>query len=172
MQIDTEIIAYTGKSTNTLTGLTRGYNGTTAAIHSSAAGVGSYLLRVTHAGNGSQANDFVTFASAASLGGNITAAVLNQEFQVVAVESSSVYTILATAYSTISNNIGSGDTSIAIASATNFPSSGGVCKVGAEQIYFAGKSGNTLTGLIRGFNGTTAAAHNSGAAIYAPVQVS
>ena len=170
VQIDTEIIAYTGKSTNTLTGLTRGYNGTTAAIHSSAAGVGSYLLRVTHAGNDSQANDFVTFASAVSLGGNMTADVLNKEFQVVAEESSSVYTILATAYSTISNNVGAGDTSIALASATNFPSSGGVCKVGAEQIYFAGKSSNTLTGLVRGFNGTTAAAHNSGTAIYAPVQ--
>jgi hypothetical protein len=170
VQIDTEIIAYTGKSTNTLTGLTRGYNGTTAATHSSAAGVGSYLLRVSHAGNGSQANDFVTFASAVSLGGNMTASVLNQEFQIVAVESSSVYTVIATAYSTLSSNIGAGDTSITLVSATNFPSSGGVCKVGSEQIYFAGKSGNSLTGLVRGFNGTTAAAHNSGTAIYAPVQ--
>ena len=170
VQIDTEIIAYTGKSTNTLTGLVRGYNGTTAATHSSSAGVGSYVLQVTHAGNGSQANDFVTFASAASLGGNMTATVLNQEFQVLAVESSSVYTILAQAYSTLSADVGATATSFNIASATDFPSTGGVLKVDSEQIYFAGKSGNTLTGLVRGFNGTTAAGHNSGSVVYAPVQ--
>ena len=170
VQIDSEIIAYAGKSTNTLTGLTRGYNGTTPASHLSAAGVGSYLLRVTHAGHGAQANDFVTFASAVSLGGNMTATVLNQEFQVVAVESSSVYTILAQAYSTLNGNIGSSDTSMNLVSAADFPSTGGVLKIGAEQVYFAGKSGNTLTGLVRGFNGTTAAAHNSGVPVYAPVQ--
>jgi hypothetical protein len=170
VQIDTEIIAYTGKSTNTLTGLVRGYNGTTAATHSSSAGVGSYVLKVTHVGNGSQANDFVTFSGAASLGGNMTATVLNQEFQVLAVESSSVYTILAQAYSTLSTSLGATATTLTLVSATNFPSTGGVLKVNSEQIYFAGKSGNTLTGLVRGFNGTTAAGHNSGSVVYAPVQ--
>ena len=170
VQIGTEIIAYFGKSTNTLTGLTRGYNGTTAASHLTGAGVGSYLLRVTHAGHGAQANDFVTFASAVSLGGNMTATVLNQEFQVVAVSSSNEYTILAQAYATLNGDIGSTETTITISSTTDFPSTGGVLKIGIEQIYFAGKSGSTLTGLVRGFNGTTAAAHNSGAVVYAPVQ--
>jgi len=170
VQIGTEIIAYFGKSTNTLTGLTRGYNGTTAASHLTGAGVGSYLLRVTHAGHGAQANDFVTFASAVSLGGNMTATVLNQEFQVVAVSSGNEYTILAQAYATLNGDIGSTETTITISSTTDFPSTGGVLKIGAEQIYFAGKSGSTLTGLVRGFNGTTAAAHNSGAVVYAPVQ--
>jgi hypothetical protein len=175
VQIDSEIIAYSGKSTNILTGLTRGYNGTTAASHLSAAGVGSYLLRVTHAGHGAQANDFVTFASAVSLGGNMTATVLNQEFQIIAVESSSVYTILAQAYATLNGNIGSSNTSMTLAPippavTIDFPSTGGVLKIGAEQVYFAGVSGNTLTGLVRGFNSTTAAAHNSGVVVYAPVQ--
>jgi len=172
VQIDSEIIAYSGKATNTLTGLIRGYNGTTPASHLAAAGVGSYLLRVTHAGNGAQANDFVTFASAVGLGGNMTATVLNKEFQVIAVETSSVYTILAQAYSTLSGNIGSTDTSmnLVLGGGANFPSTGGVLKINAEQIYFAGKSVDTLTGLVRGFNGTTAAAHNSGVPVYAPVQ--
>lgn len=172
VQIGTEIIAYAGKSTNVLTGLTRGYNGTTPASHLSAAGVGSYLLRVTHAGHGAQANDFVTFAAAVSLGGNMTATVLNQEFQIIAVESNNVYTILAQAYSTLNGNIGSSDTSInlVLGGGANFPSTGGVLKIGAEQVYFAGKSVDTLTGLVRGFNGTTAAAHNSGVVVYAPVQ--
>lgn len=168
--IDSEIIAYTGKSTNTLTGLTRGYNGTTAASHSAAAAVGSYLLLVTHAGNGAQANDFVTFASATSLGGNITANILNREFQVVAIQSGSVYTVVSTAYNTLNGNIGTGNTSLTLTSAADFPNTAGVLKVDSEQIFFAGKSGNTLTGLVRGFNGTTAAAHSTGAIVYAPVQ--
>lgn len=168
--IDSEIIAYTGKSTNTLTGLTRGYNGTTAASHLNGAAVGSYLLRVTHAANGSQANDFVTFASAASLGGNITAATLNREFQIVAIESASVYTVVSTAYNTLSASITPSDTSLTLTSAADFPNTAGVLKVDSEQIFFTGKTVNTLTGLTRGFNGTTAANHASGAIVYAPVQ--
>ena len=168
--INSEIIAYTGKSTNVLTGLTRGYNGTTAASHSTAAVVGSYLLLVTHATNGAQANDFVTFSGAASLGGNITATVLNREFQVVAVQTASIYTIVSTAYNTLGVGIGTGDTSLTLASAADFPNTAGVLKVDSEQIFFAGKTSNTLTGLIRGFNGTTAASHSSGAIVYAPVQ--
>jgi hypothetical protein len=42
-------------------------------------------------------NDFVTFSGAASLGGNITAAVLNAEYKIVSLISSNTYTITATA---------------------------------------------------------------------------
>ncbi len=45
--------------------------------------------------------DFVTFTSAASLGGNITAAVLNQEYQIATVISGTSYTIQARAVSPI-----------------------------------------------------------------------
>ena len=56
---------------------------------------GSSTITVTDAGHGANQNDFVTFSGAASLGGNITAAVLNQEYQVATVPSSSTYTITA-----------------------------------------------------------------------------
>ena len=56
---------------------------------------GSSVITVTEAGHGAVANDFVTFTSAASLGGNIVAAVLNQEQQITSVTSSSVYTFTA-----------------------------------------------------------------------------
>ena len=56
---------------------------------------GSSTITVTDTNHGAVLNDFVTFTSASSLGGNITAAVLNQEYQIASVVSTSVYTILA-----------------------------------------------------------------------------
>jgi len=57
---------------------------------------GSTTLTVTDASHGAQAGDFVTYSGAASLGGAITAAVLNKEYQVVAVTSNNAYTITST----------------------------------------------------------------------------
>jgi hypothetical protein len=57
---------------------------------------GSTTLTVTDAAHGAQANDFVTYSGAVSLGGVITATVLNKEYQVVAVTSNNVYTITST----------------------------------------------------------------------------
>ena len=62
-----------------------------------AATSGSATLIVTDAGNGVQVGDFVCFSGAVSLGGNITAPVLNQEYQVKTVTSNNTYTITATA---------------------------------------------------------------------------
>lgn len=70
---------------------------TAAGAVTFAATNGSSTLTVTNASHNAQAGDFVTFSGAVSLGGNITAAVLNAEFQIVSVTSSSVYTITATA---------------------------------------------------------------------------
>ena len=56
---------------------------------------GSSTLTVTDTGHGAVKNDFVTFSDAATLGGNITAAVLNQEYQVVSVSSANAFTITA-----------------------------------------------------------------------------
>ena len=59
-----------------------------------AASTGSPTITVTDPGHGAQTDDFVTFSGAVSLGGNITAAVLNAEFQITYV-SSNQYTITA-----------------------------------------------------------------------------
>jgi hypothetical protein len=56
---------------------------------------GSPTITVTDTSNGVQVGDFVCFTGAVSLGGNITAAVLNQEYQVQTVPSISTYTITA-----------------------------------------------------------------------------
>ncbi len=56
---------------------------------------GSTTITVTEAGHGAVENDFVTFSGAASLGGNITAAVLNIEYQIVSIVNANSYTITA-----------------------------------------------------------------------------
>jgi hypothetical protein len=56
---------------------------------------GSSEITVTDANHGAVVNDFVTFSGAVSLGGNITADVLNQEYYVTEVVSSSEYKIVA-----------------------------------------------------------------------------
>jgi hypothetical protein len=54
----------------------------------------SSTITVTHTNHGGQTGDFVTFSSALSLGGNITAAVLNQQYQIT-VLTLNTYTIQA-----------------------------------------------------------------------------
>ena len=57
---------------------------------------GSTTLTVTDAAHGARAGDFVTYSGAVTLGGVITAVVLNKEYQVVAVTSNNVYTVTST----------------------------------------------------------------------------
>jgi hypothetical protein len=56
---------------------------------------GSSTVTVNDTSHGAAKNDFVTFSGAASLGGNITATVLNQEYQVLSVTSANAFTITA-----------------------------------------------------------------------------
>jgi hypothetical protein len=69
-----------------------------------AATTGSPIITVTDIAHGAQAGDFVTFSGAVSLGGNITATILNAEFQITSYVSSNQYTITA------SVNAAAGDT--------------------------------------------------------------
>jgi len=96
---------------------------TAAGAITFAATNGSSVLTVTNSSHGAVQNDFVTYSGAVSLGGNITADVLNQEYQIVSIINSSSYTI--TAKDT------SGATVTANASDTG---NGGASVVGAYQI--------------------------------------
>jgi len=78
---------------------------------------GSTTLTVTDSAHGAQAGDFVTYSGAVSLGGVITATVLNKEYQVVAVTSNNVYTITS-----------------AVAANASDVGNGGSATVGAYQI--------------------------------------
>ena len=84
---------------------------------------GSSTITATDTNHGAVAGDFVTFSGAATLGGLVTAAVLNQEYEVLAVTSANAYTF--TAKDT------SGDTVTANSSDSG---NGGSSVVGAYQI--------------------------------------
>jgi len=73
----------------------------------------STTITVTSAGNGVQVGDFVTFSGAASLGGNITATVLNREYQVQTVTSNNTFTITASVSSNASDTGTGGGSTIA-----------------------------------------------------------
>jgi hypothetical protein len=79
-----------------------------------AATTGSPTLTVTDIAHGAQAGDFVTFSGAASLGGNITATILNAEFQIVSYVSSNQYTITASVNATAGDS-GNGGSSVVAA---------------------------------------------------------
>jgi hypothetical protein len=78
---------------------------------------GSTTLTVTDAAHGAQAGDFVTYSGAVTLGGVITATVLNKEYQVVSIVSNNVYKITST-----------------VAANASDTGNGGVATVGAYQI--------------------------------------
>lgn len=136
IKIDSEQIRYSLVSGNTLTGLQRGQTGTTAASHLTAANVFCASIVVTDASHGAVLNDFVTISAAASLGGNITAAVLNQEYQITSVLGGSTYTIDARAAATSITSI---TTTTGLSPSYVFPNAsdtgaGGALTVGEYQI--------------------------------------
>ena len=101
---------------------------------------GSTTITVTDTGHGAVENDFVTFSDAASLGGNITAAILNIEHQIVSIINANSYTITA---SVAANSSDSGN--------------GGSSTVGAYQINVGLDSTVGGTGWGAGLYGGVAA---------------
>tara|TARA_R100000329_G_scaffold80454_1_gene68801 strand:- start:951 stop:3089 length:2139 start_codon:yes stop_codon:yes gene_type:complete len=101
---------------------------------------GSTTITVTDSSHGAVENDFVTFSGAASLGGNITAAVLNIEYQIVSIINANSYTITA---SVAANSSDSGN--------------GGSSTVGAYQINVGLDSTVGGTGWGAGLYGGVAA---------------
>ena len=84
---------------------------------------GDATITVSDTAHGAVANDFVTYSGAASLGGNITATVLNQEYQIATIIDADSYTIEAK----------DTDGSIVTANASD-TGNGGSSTVGAYQI--------------------------------------
>jgi len=101
---------------------------------------GSTTITVTDTSHGAVENDFVTFSGAASLGGNITAAILNIEYQVVSIINANSYTVTA---SVAANSSDSGN--------------GGSSTVGAYQINVGLDSTVGGTGWGAGLYGGVAA---------------
>jgi len=84
---------------------------TSAGAVTFAATSGSTTLVVTNASHGAQVADFVCFTGAVTLGGVITATVLNREYQVQTVTSNNTYTITSSVAANASD-IGNGGGSV------------------------------------------------------------
>ena len=135
IKIDSEEITYAAISSNTLTGCVRGANNTTAASHSNSANVGCATITVSDTAHGALDNDFVTFSGAVSLGGLITANVLNQEYQITSIVSDNTYQIEAREVATIGSiTTTSGLSPTFVFSNTSDSGNGGSSVVGNYQI--------------------------------------
>ena len=101
-----------------------------------AASNGSATITVTDTAHGAVSGDFVTFSGAASLGGNITAGVLNQEYNITEVLTDNTYTIAArTAGTSIQDITVNGALSPTPVTANSSDTgNGGSSTVGAYQI--------------------------------------
>ena len=67
----------------------------------------------------------------------------------------------ASGYNTLASNITAIDQTITLTSGTSFPSTGGIIKIGLEEIYYSSRAGNNLQGCVRGYNGTVATTHSA-----------
>lgn len=67
--------------------------------------------------------------------------------------------------------VNSSATTVPITDTAAFPSDG-VCVIGNEAIAFTGKTGTSITGCTRGFDGTTAASHAAGDPVYGGIIIS
>jgi hypothetical protein len=71
------------------------------------------------------------------------------------------------ANATLNGTINSTTTTITLSSTTSLASAEFI-RIDSEDIYYGWLSGNSLGGVVRGQNGTTAASHTSGATVYNP----
>lgn len=98
-----------------------------------AATTGSAVITVSDVSHGAQQGDYVTFSGAASLGGNITDVVLNQEYSITSIVDDDNYTITA-----------------AVAANASDTGNGGASVVGAYQIPVGNETEVPFTGWSAG----------------------
>ena len=121
IKIDSEIITYTGITSSTLTGCTRGTNSTSAASHDNGATVTQILigpiattdesatLTITDTAHGSKVGDYVRFTGATATGG-ITAEDLNRPegYEITAI-TANTFTVTAPSAATSTVSAGGGN---------------------------------------------------------------
>jgi hypothetical protein len=96
---------------------------------------GSSSISVSDTAHGAVEGDFVTFSGATSLGGNITADVLNQEYKIDSVTDSNSYVITAREVATVADITVDGVyTPTAVTANASDTGNGGSSTVGAYQI--------------------------------------
>ena len=96
---------------------------------------GSSTITVSDTNHGAFAGDFVTFSGAVSLGGTITADILNQEYAIVTIVDGNSYTIEARTVSTIGDITVDGVLTPTLVTANSSDTgNGGASVIGAYQV--------------------------------------
>ena len=174
LQIDNEAISYTGVTSNSFTGATRGVNGTTPASHLSGASVISYLQGTVHRGDAfsitdtiqDQGTDSTSVSTTATLnpGSSIT------QYTLISTTTPSNTTPIGTRIvpalgsTALSASIAATDTTIPVVSTSGFITPGSI-SIDNETISYTGLTSTSFTGVTRGVNSTTPASHLSGASV-------
>jgi len=119
---------------------------TTTNAATFAATNGSTTITVTDNSHGASVGDFVTFSSAVSLGGTITATILNAEFEIQSITSVNAYTITSSvaANSSDSGNGGSATDAayqVSVGPATEVPLTGYGAGTWGESTWGVGGTG-------------------------------
>lgn len=112
---------------------------------------GSAVITVNAPTHGALAGDFVTFSGATGLGGNITAAVLNREYEIATVVNVNSYTFVATATANATDAAGSPGGGAAVNAA--YQLSGGSVIQTTTSGWGAGAWGSGSWGLSAGVSG-------------------
>ncbi len=74
-------------------------------------------------------------------------------------------TVAGAVTTTLNGTINASATTIVLTSGASFPASNGTIVIDTESITYTTRTVNTLTGVVRGANGTAAASHTSGATV-------
>ena len=95
----------------------------------------SSTITVTDTDHGAVEGDFITFSGAVSLGGLITADVLNQEYKIDSIVDSNSYTITAREVNSVSSITVDGEyTPVAVTANSSDSGNGGILTAGSYQI--------------------------------------
>lgn len=86
------------------------------------------------------------------------------KFPVEVESSTTLFEVADNARTTLTSPLTSSATTATVTSTSLFPNSGAVA-IGTETVYYTGKTVSTLTGLLRGRDGTSAVAHNAGESV-------
>ena len=128
---------------------------------------GNTTLTVNHTNHGANQNDFVTFSNAESLGGLVTATVLNQEYQITRIINASSYEVtMAVTANSSDTGVGGGGVGTVSLSGTGVGGTGiktvtvGTSGTGVGALTFSSPSSNgvgnlTISGASTGSATTT-----------------
>lgn len=154
--IENEQIRYTGKAGGNLTGVTRGVNGTTAATHADDVQINQSLIQA-------DGDDIRVFVDGKQVPCWVYGVGTSAQKVWISLDlKAKVETELKTAV-----DGGALADGIVLKNTNKFPDKG-LILIGTELLRYTGRNNAeaTLTGITRGANGTTAAAHSANVGVY------